>query len=79
MVAFLVHDRATVDDIHRMAMDVGGTDEGRPGLRPHYHPDYYGAYFRDRDGNKICICCHAAPCGAPTGQPRVTDHDILQG
>lgn len=28
------------------------------GLRPHYHPDYYGAYFRDPDGNKLCVCCH---------------------
>lgn len=61
MVALLAADRATVDDIHRMAIEAGGTDEGKPGLRPHYHPDYYGAYFRDIEGNKICICCHAAP------------------
>ncbi|MFG1300071.1 VOC family protein [Xanthobacter sp. V3C-3] len=60
MVAFLAPDRATVDDIHRMAITAGGADEGPPGLRPHYHPNYYGAYFRDLDGNKICVCCHAA-------------------
>ena len=60
MVALLARDRASVDDIHRMALAGGGTDEGAPGLRPHYHPNYYGAYFRDRDGNKICVCCHAA-------------------
>ena len=36
----------------------GGRCEGPPGLRPQYHADYYGAYFRDLDGNKICVCCH---------------------
>jgi hypothetical protein len=39
-------------------MGLGGTDEGGPGLRPHYHRNYYGAYFRDLDGNKICIVSH---------------------
>ncbi|MCG5237890.1 VOC family protein [Xanthobacter oligotrophicus] len=61
MVALLALDRTTVDDIHRMAIGAGAANEGDPGLRPHYHPDYYGAYFRDLDGNKICVCCHAAP------------------
>lgn len=32
--------------------------ENAPGLRPHYHAHYYGAYFRDPDGNKLCVCCH---------------------
>jgi len=36
----------------------GGRDEGGPGLRPHYHADYYGAYLRDPDGNKLCRVCH---------------------
>jgi len=36
-------------------------DEGKPGLRPHYHANYYGAYFRDPDRNKLCVCCHDAP------------------
>ena len=36
----------------------GGTDMGAPGLRTHYHPNYYGAYVRDLDGNKICAVCH---------------------
>ena len=40
----------------------GATDEGAPGLRPHYHADYYGAYLRDPDGNKLCCVCHR-----PTG------------
>ena len=37
----------------------GSVCEGPPGLRPHYHANYYGAYFRDLDGNKLCVCCHA--------------------
>jgi lactoylglutathione lyase len=32
--------------------------EGAPGLRPEYHAHYYGAYFRDPDGNKLCVACH---------------------
>jgi hypothetical protein len=35
-----------------------GVDEGAPGPRPHYHADYYGACFRDPEGNKLCVCCH---------------------
>ena len=50
--------RAAVDAAYKAAMAAGGTDEGAPGLRPHYHPNYYGAYLRDPDGNKICIVCH---------------------
>lgn len=60
MLALLAPDRATVDTIHAMALSGGASDEGAPGLRPHYHPNYYGAYFRDLDGNKICIVCHDA-------------------
>ncbi len=58
MVALLAPRRSVVDACHAAAMAQGGADEGRPGLRPHYHPNYYGAYFRDLDGNKICIVCH---------------------
>ena len=58
MVALLAPDRAAVDRAHAAALAHGGTDEGAPGLRPHYHPDYYGAYVRDPDGNKIGLCCH---------------------
>jgi lactoylglutathione lyase len=60
MVAFMARDRATVDRVHRMALALGGTDEGAPGLRPHYHANYYGAYFRNLDGNKLCVVCHDA-------------------
>ncbi|MBS0521849.1 MAG: VOC family protein [Proteobacteria bacterium] len=58
MTAFLAPDRPTVDRVYRAALAAGGASEGEPGLRPHYHADYYGAYFRDLDGNKLCVCCH---------------------
>jgi lactoylglutathione lyase len=59
MVAFLAHQRATVDQAHAVALANGGTCDGAPGLRPEYHQHYYGAYFRDPDGNKLCVACHA--------------------
>jgi len=58
MTALLAPSRAAVDAAHAAALANGGSCEGPPGLRPHYHPNYYGAYFRDPDGNKIGICCH---------------------
>lgn len=57
-VAFTVAAREAVDAFHAAALSHGGTDEGAPGLRTHYHPDYYGGYVRDPDGNKICAVCH---------------------
>jgi catechol 2,3-dioxygenase-like lactoylglutathione lyase family enzyme len=59
--AFLVQDRATVDAFYAAALSHGGTDEGPPAPRPHYHPNYYGAYVRDPDGNKLQAVCHKAP------------------
>lgn len=56
--AFLAKDRATVRAFHAAALAAGGVCEGPPGLRPHYHPDYYGAYVRDLDGHKIACVCH---------------------
>lgn len=61
MTAFLAGSRQVVDDCYEAAMASGGADAGRPGLRPQYHEHYYGAYFRDPDGNKICVCCHEPP------------------
>lgn len=58
MTALLALDRPTVDRVHAAALAAGGVCEGGPGLRPHYHANYYGAYFRDLDGNKLCVCCH---------------------
>ena len=50
--------RNAVDQCYIWAIDNGGMDKGAPALRTQYHPDYYGAYFRDLDGNKIWVCCH---------------------
>jgi len=61
MTAFLAPDRASVDHAHALALAHGGSDAGAPGLRPDYHAHYYGAYFRDPDGNKLCVVCHDAP------------------
>jgi len=58
MVAFLAETRAIVDQAYALALQHGGTSEGAPGLRPEYHAHYYGAYFWDPDGNKLCVACH---------------------
>ena len=58
-IAFLAKSRAVVDAFHQAALENGGSDEGAPGLRPHYHPNYYGAYVRDPDGNKLQAVCHS--------------------
>ncbi len=63
MLALLAPDRAAVERAWQAALNHGGRDEGAPGLRPEYHAHYYGAYFRDPDGNKLCVCCHAAVAG----------------
>ncbi len=60
MVAFLATSRAQVKSAYRVALAHGGRDEGAPGLRPEYHANYFGAYFRDPEGNKVCVACHSA-------------------
>lgn len=60
MIALLASSRAMVDQAYAVALEHGATCEGAPGLRPHYHANYYGAYFRDLDGNKLALCCHTA-------------------
>jgi catechol 2,3-dioxygenase-like lactoylglutathione lyase family enzyme len=57
--AFTAHNRAEVDAFHKAALAAGGTDNGAPGLRPHYHADYYGAFVFDPDGNNVEAVCHA--------------------
>jgi len=59
-IAFRVPTRADVDAFHEAAIAAGGTDNGAPGLRPHYHANYYGAYVLDPDGNNIEAVCHEA-------------------
>nr|WP_188566256.1 VOC family protein [Undibacterium terreum] len=63
MVALLAPTRLAVERAHAIALKNGSLCEGPPGVRPRYHPNYYGAYFRDSDGNKICVCCHDAVQG----------------
>ena len=58
MTAFMAHSREEVDEAYALAMALGARCEGPPGLRPQYHTHYYGAYFRDPDGNKLCVACH---------------------
>lgn len=60
MVAFLARMPAQVDQGYRAALAAGGVDAGAPGPRRNYGPDYYGAYLRDPDGNKIHLVCHDA-------------------
>lgn len=59
MVALLAPSRAAVDRFHATAVGLGATGDGAPGLRLEYHTDYYGAYLRDPDGNKLCVRHHA--------------------
>ena len=58
-LAFQASDRAMVDAFHKAALAAGGSDNGAPGLRPQYHPDYYGAYVLDPDGNNLEAVCHS--------------------
>jgi catechol 2,3-dioxygenase-like lactoylglutathione lyase family enzyme len=59
-VAFQCDERATVHAFHDAALAAGGTDNGEPGLREHYHSSYYGAFILDPDGNNVEAVCHRA-------------------
>ena len=59
-IAFASADRRTVDAFYHAALTAGGTDNGAPGLRPKYHPNYYGAFVLDPDGYNIEAVCHKA-------------------
>jgi len=58
-IAFTAKTRAEVDAFHAAALAAGGVDNGAPGLRPHYHPHYYGAFVFDPDGHNVEAVCHA--------------------
>ncbi|WP_101068975.1 VOC family protein [Roseovarius salinarum] len=64
-VSFAAPDRGAVDAAWSAAVKAGGTDEGRPGRRPRYAPDFYAAYCRDPEGNKLCFV-HADAIGPPS-------------
>jgi catechol 2,3-dioxygenase-like lactoylglutathione lyase family enzyme len=57
-IAFAAKDRATVDAFHAAALAAGGRDNGAPGVRPHYHANYYGAFILDPDGHNVEAVCH---------------------
>ena len=57
-IAFVAPNRATVAAFYKAAMAAGGRDNGAPGLRTQYHPNYYGAFVHDPDGNNIEAVCH---------------------
>lgn len=57
-LAFRGETRKDVDAFYEAAIAAGGEDNGKPGLRPHYHPNYYGAFIIDPDGHNIEAVCH---------------------
>jgi catechol 2,3-dioxygenase-like lactoylglutathione lyase family enzyme len=57
-VAFVAGTRAEVDAFYKAAIAAGGSDNGKPGLRPMYHPNYYGAFVLDADGHNVEAVCH---------------------
>ena len=57
-LAFVAVNRAQVDAFHRAALAAGGRDNGAPGLRPQYHPHYYGAFVIGPDGHNVEAVCH---------------------
>jgi catechol 2,3-dioxygenase-like lactoylglutathione lyase family enzyme len=59
-VSIVVTKRAMVDAFHRAAIAAAGRDNGAPGLRPNYHPNYYAAFVLDPDGHNIEAVCHGA-------------------
>lgn len=59
-VAFAAKDQAMVREFHRVALEQGGAEDGAPGVRGEYNANYYGAFVRDPDGNKIEAVTHSA-------------------
>jgi len=57
-LAFVAANREQVEAFHRAALEAGGSDNGAPGLRPHYHADYYAAFVIGPDGHNIEVVCH---------------------
>jgi catechol 2,3-dioxygenase-like lactoylglutathione lyase family enzyme len=67
-VAFAAASRAEVDAFYRAAIAAGGRDNGPPGVRAHYHPNYYGAFVRDPDGHNVEAVCHRPPDAQPAAR-----------
>jgi catechol 2,3-dioxygenase-like lactoylglutathione lyase family enzyme len=60
-IAFQVNTRTLVDAFYQAAIAAGGKDNGKPGIRPQYNPNYYGAFVLDPDGNNIEAVCREPP------------------
>ncbi len=60
-VAFTAENRAQVDAFHRAALEAGAKDNGAPGVRAQYHPNYYGAFVIGPDGHNVEVVCHREP------------------
>ena len=60
-IAFTAENRKQVQDFYRAALEAGGKDNGAPGLRPHYHPNYYGAFVIGPDEHNVEAVCHPMP------------------
>jgi len=69
-IAFYCGTRALVDAFHAAGIAAGGRDNGAPALRPSYHPDYYGAFILDPDGNNLEAVCHEPALTAPSRPER---------
>ncbi len=59
-IALNAPDRQAVRDFHRIAIELGGEDDGQPGVREEVHPNFYAGYVFDLDGNKLVVVCHLA-------------------
>ncbi|MFC1750832.1 VOC family protein [Pseudomonadota bacterium] len=57
-IAYRANARSDVDKFYSLAIESGATDNGPPGLRPDYHPNYYAAFVRDIDGHNLEVVCH---------------------
>ena len=57
-IAFRADNRKLVDEFYKAAIAAGGKDNGKPGIRAQYHPNYYGAFVLDPDGHNVEAVCH---------------------
>ncbi len=80
-IAFVAADRPAVDAFHAAALGAGAADNGAPGLRPDYHPNYYAAFVFDPDGHPIEAVCHrsAAPARAERKAARPASRRAAKG
>jgi catechol 2,3-dioxygenase-like lactoylglutathione lyase family enzyme len=77
-LAFTATNRGQVEAFHRAALEAGGKDNGAPGLRPQYHPNYFAAFVIGPDGHNIEAVCHepetsTAPLGSGESRPRPSE------